>query len=182
LSSSQLQLHNNIDFVDSQVQIVSIDEIMAALSEMRVPAKHWKVAKRRPKGADMRRLAYNVIRHLREQDASDPRWAKHGRAKGCRCFDYSRNTGAVCKCTLWSAVLEHTQDILKNQPLPDDDDEGEEQAQQQNASHTESEGSGPDESEQIDSSAAKKFKHPSQINAPSRRVQKQQDKQQEKDR
>jgi hypothetical protein len=182
LSTSQLQPHNNIDFEDGQVLSVHIDEILAALTEMRVPAKHWKVAKKKPKGADMRRLAYNVIRHLREQAASDPRWAKHGRTNGCRRYDYSRNTGAACKCTLWRAVLEHTQDILKNHPLPDDDDEGEEQAQQQNASHTESEGSGPDESEQIDSSAAKKFKQPSQKNAPSRRVQKQQDKQQEKDR
>jgi hypothetical protein len=50
LSSGQLQLDNNIDFEDSQVQSVHIDEILAALTEMRVPAKHWKVAKKKPKG------------------------------------------------------------------------------------------------------------------------------------
>jgi hypothetical protein len=75
LSASQLQPHNDIDFGDGQVPSVHIDEIMAALAEMRVPSKHWDIAKEKPKGGDMQRLAYNVIRHLREQDPQDPRWA-----------------------------------------------------------------------------------------------------------
>jgi hypothetical protein len=130
LSSGQLQLDNNIDFEDSQVQSVHIDEILAALTEMRVPAKHWDIAKEKPKGADMQRLAYNVMKHLREQDLADQRWVKHGRSNGCRRYDYSKNKGATCRCSLWRAVFEHTQDILKNHSRLDDDDEGEESEHQ----------------------------------------------------
>jgi hypothetical protein len=50
LSVSQLQPHNDIDFEDGQVPSVHIDEIMAALAEMRVPSKHWDIAKEKPKG------------------------------------------------------------------------------------------------------------------------------------
>ena len=68
---------------------VHINEILTALTEMRVSAVHWDAAKGKPKGADMQRLAYNVIRHLREQDPKDTRWAKHGRSHGCRLNAYS---------------------------------------------------------------------------------------------
>ena len=199
LSSSQLQPHNNIDLEEGQdhVPSVHIDEILAALTEIKVPKKHWDAAKEKPKGADMQRLAYNVIKHLREQDLADPRWVKHGRTHGCRRYDYTKRTGATCRCPLWMAVFEHTQDVLENQPRPeddDDDDEGEEseQEQQQHASQTESDGAGLEDAEQIDSSAAKKLKRPGQRNAqhvnqndfnfvvPSRRVQKQHDKLQKK--
>jgi len=86
---SQLQPHNNIDFLQDQVPSVHINEILSALTEMRVSAVHWDAAKEKPKGADMQRLAYNVIRHLREQDPKDTRWAKHGRSHGCRLNAYS---------------------------------------------------------------------------------------------
>ena len=53
------------------------------------------------------------MRYLREQAPSDARWAKHGRAQGCRFYDQPNRQGAVCKCLAWSAVVELTRFILK---------------------------------------------------------------------
>jgi len=36
-----------------------------------------------PEGAEMQRLAYLVMKFLREKTPYDLRWAKHGRAQGC---------------------------------------------------------------------------------------------------
>ena len=73
-------------------------------------------------------LAYLMMKHLREQNLEDPRWADHGRAKGCRIYLNAGRTGARCQCPLWEPVVELTQDILKNEsrPVYDEDEDPDE--------------------------------------------------------
>ena len=163
---------------------VLIVEIETAIKDLEISAKQWDFAKEDPHGAETQRLAYFVIKHLRDQDPKDPRWAKHGRKQGCRVRPYSK-TGANCKCPLWMSVLGHVQNVLKNGPRPDEGDESEEPEQRghkQRASQTESDEEGP-KTTKIDSSSVKKFKRPRQKNAPpsqNKRAHKQQRKLDEK--
>ena len=111
------------------------------------------------------------MRHLREQDGADPRWAGHGKTSGCRLYPNTSRVGALCKCPLWRPVVELTRDILKNEPRPVDDEDEEPDEQD---SQTESE-----EMLQIISSTAKKSKGSSQKSASSI-LKKRQQKQAEK--
>jgi hypothetical protein len=108
--------------------IVSSSEILAALQELEVSKKEWTAAKKDSAGADIHRLAYQVMRHLRQQDGADPRWAQHGRSNHCRLYSQPSRVGALCKCPLWRPVVELTRDILKNEPRPAEDEELEEES------------------------------------------------------
>jgi hypothetical protein len=66
---------------------VNDGEIRAAFRAMNVPAKQWNAARMEPGGSEEKKLAYLVMKYLREHAPSDARWAKHGRAHGCRFYD-----------------------------------------------------------------------------------------------
>ena len=80
---------------------------MAALGEMEVAADDWEAAKDEPEGIPMYKLAYKVMTHLRLQDPTDRRWARHKKdVNGCCLRGESKPT---CKC----AALEYVMDLLQ---------------------------------------------------------------------
>ena len=153
---------------------------------MEVTADLWDAAKAEPQGTEMSRLTYLVISHLKAQSPNDARWAGHGKASlGCRLRGVGKHPS--CKCAIFGSVRELAQKILSTEARPSWDEESEEPTQRghlinavdgrtvQQVSQTESDQEDP-EAAQIESSSAKKFKRPTQKNAPTsqnKRTQKQ---------
>ena len=148
---------------------------------MEVTAELWDAAKAEPQGTEMSRLTYLVISHLKAQSPNDARWAGHGKASlGCRLRGLGNHP--TCRCAIFRSVRELAKKILSTEARPSWDEESEEPTQRghlEQVSQTESDQEDP-EAAQIESSSAKKFKRPTQKNAPpsqNKRTQKQKSKQ-----
>jgi hypothetical protein len=134
---------------------------------MEVTAELWDAAKAEPQGTEMSRLTYLVISHLKAQSPNDARWAGHGKASlGCRLRGPGKNP--TCRCAIFRSVRELAKKILSTEARPSWDEESEEPTQRghlEQVSQTESDQEDL-EAAQIESSSAKKFKRPTQKNAP----------------
>jgi hypothetical protein len=134
---------------------------------MEVTADLWDAAKAEPQGTEMSRLTYLVISYLKAQSPNDAHWAGHGKASlGCRLRGPGKHP--TCRCAIFGSVRELAKKILSTEARPSWDEESEERAQRghlEQVSQTESDQEDP-EAAQIESSSAKKFKRPTQKNAP----------------
>lgn len=102
---------NRAVIYDEPPENMEQDLFMAALGEMEVTADDWEAAKDEPEGAPMYRLAFKVMTHLRIQDPSDRRWAKHKKdPHGCCLRGENKPT---CKCAALEYVMENLHDIVR---------------------------------------------------------------------
>ena len=112
--------------------------------------------------------------HLRLQDPSDRRWARHKKDGGGCCL--RGESKPTCKCAALEYVMDLLQTIVSTQPRPCWDDERE---ADEGPSQTQSEQENPEATQMINGSAAKNFRRSTQGNGPSlpkKREQKQLDK------